>query len=53
MIIEGLVENIGAVSSMQVAFVEIIDPKGNQYKAYNVNIGNYGVRVDKFQKQLP
>ncbi len=53
-IIEGLVENIGEVSSMRVASVEIIDPKGNQYKTYTIDVGNTGgAIVDKFQRQIP
>lgn len=51
-IIEGLVENKGAVGKFQTAGVELIDPKGNQYKTFKTIFGETSY-IPKFQRNLP
>ncbi len=51
-IIEGLIENKGAVDKFQVATIELVDPKGNQYKTYKYKFGEDSY-IPKFQRNLP
>lgn len=51
-LIEGLIENKGAVGKFQTQNIELTDPKGNHYKTYKVSFGEERY-IPSFQKNIP
>ncbi|NJB35291.1 hypothetical protein [Croceivirga sp. JEA036] len=51
-IIEGLIENKGAVGKFQSKSIELTDPQGNIYKSSKVSFGGESY-LPQFQKNLP
>ena len=51
--IEGIVSNTGLDRKLQLASAEIVDPRGNVYKAKNMNFSNYGIMIANLPNDVP
>lgn len=51
-IIEGLMENHGVVDKFQTKNMELVDPKGNVYKSYQISYGGEGY-LQRFERDIP
>lgn len=53
LIVEGVFENIGVESSIQIMKVSIVDPKGNNYESFDIKLGGNAMGMSKTYNGVP